>query len=143
MNRKASVYWSDADIARLAALLRERRHSLKALSEMTGRSKGAISGMVWRHPLLAEIGLLPPPETVRKMNDRRKAKIERAMGRRPRSFARPLVELESWCCRFPMWGHYERVAPEEMLFCAQVKANDSSYCERHRKMCANAVRSVA
>src|SRR5262245_8560862 len=143
--------WNDEDILRLAALLRLRRYRVTDLATIMNRAPGQVSGMVWRHPLLKSIGLLPPLECTKRTLDRR-ARRERIIemnggkldyGTRVLPKPRPLIRLESWCCRFPMWGHYDRPEPEEMLFCAQIKEADSSYCRKHKEMCRVKPRGMA
>jgi hypothetical protein len=53
---------------------------------------------------------------------------------------RTLIELQSWHCRFPLWGNDEDIHGKELLFCAEAQVADSSYCAVHRALCHQAVR---
>ena len=60
-----------------------------------------------------------------------------------RNLGMPLLALSSSHCQFPLWPHEDRPKPEEMLFCAQARAGNSSYCPSHHKLCRSVPKGFA
>ena len=130
MNR----FWSDADIRTVAALLREGR-SASEIARLTQRSKGSIVGIVHRTPELTDIGFanLSPIMLDAEGRKVRRPPPPKIIGLATVRKEKTLVELTSFQCRFPI-GPTEEIG--HWLFCAEVRADDSSYCAAHKKLCS-------
>lgn len=129
--------WSDEELEQCATLLRQHLKSTEIAAAM-GKTKGSVIGMVQRHPMLKKIGFYyaPLPLTLqqRKMHDARLKKHGQApIEIKPAGLT--LVDLTAVHCRYPLWGHYDRLPIEERFFCGAARLEDSSYCAKHQKVC--------
>jgi hypothetical protein len=146
------LYWSERDMKHLNLLIR-RGMKAAEIGAVMGRSKNAVIGAIHRDRYLTEIWQRTRREA---MNTRQQHERDRLMvrdgtrnpeaivyGKAVLAKGQPLMRLASWACRFPLWEHDARPSPSEMLFCAEARDADSSYCAVHRNLCRAQVRRHA
>lgn len=130
--------WSTDELLSCAELLKAGKTS-KEIALALGRSKGSVVGMVQRNADLKKIGFahspLPLTTSQQKIHSERLKKRDGKTIMYGRFLGKPLMQLVSGDCRFPLWPHDAHPPVHEQLFCAQARTDDSSYCEHHRKLC--------
>jgi len=123
---------SDEEINRIEELLLTKKYSGKQIGELMGRSKGSVMGIIWRTPKLKAIGFPNPPGFKKKRLPAAKKFVPEPV---VQIGPRPLLQLREGQCKFPMWAHNVKPAVEDMLFCSDAQIANSSYCDKHYKLC--------
>jgi hypothetical protein len=137
-------FWNVAERNIVASLLRQGATSTQIAAIMgehkglKGITRNSIIGLVHRDPVLREIGFKKrvwKPRRAKRYDEPVAGTVLEPLMRTERT----LVELASHHCRFPLWKDDADIK-SELLFCAEVKVADSSYCAVHRAICLQGVR---
>ena len=141
------------ELAEIKRLLLTKNYTASQIATAVGRSRGSVCGIVWRYPELKAIGFPTQKNNTaarkasKREQDRDRLKLKMGVkdgrdmfyGRWMLPGPKTLAQLASHHCRFPVEGD-----GADMLFCAETRSTESSYCEHHRKMCVvAAIRRVA
>lgn len=126
--------WTDERIAQLKSLWNEGLSATQVARVLTGVSRNAVIGKLCRLGLAGRFG---PARPNRRSAIPRRGPPNAAVPPpppppqepMPDPLRVPLVELQSWHCRFPLWGHNESGAPN-FEYCGLGK-RVGSYCEHH------------
>lgn len=138
-------FWNVAERNIVANLLRQGATSNQIAAIMgehknfKGITRNSIIGLVHRDPMLREIGFKKrvwKPRRAKRYDEPVPGTVLEPLMRTERT----LVELASHHCRFPLWKDDEDTKGKELLFCAEAKVADSSYCAVHRAICHQGVR---
>jgi hypothetical protein len=138
-------FWNVAERRIVANLLRQGATSGQIAAIMgehkgfAGISRNSIIGLVHRDPMLREIGFKKrvwKPRRAKRYDEPVPGTVLEPLMRKERY----LTELDSTHCRFPLWSDNADMKTVELLFCAEAKVADSSYCAVHRAICHQGVR---